>query len=56
MNRENKYTFHELLAGILLEECLMGDRAVQIVDHQVEDGEDLFFSVTGIMGKGCILE
>ena len=38
MNRnENKRTFHELLAGVLLEEGLMSDRAVQIVDHQVED-------------------
>lgn len=33
----------------------MLDRLVKIVHHELEDWLDLIFGVSGVMGKGCML-
>ena len=33
----------------------MGDRAVEVIDHQLEDGFNLFFSVSRVVSEGGIL-
>jgi len=49
MRKQRGYTFHELLACVLLEECLMFNGAGKVVDHQAENGKDLFFGVIRVM-------
>ena len=48
-------TLEELLAGVLLVECLVDDRPGKVVDHELEDGLDLLLGVAGIVGDGGIL-
>lgn len=54
--RTSTYTFKELFAGILLEECFMlHDWLVEIVNHELEDRLDLLFGIASIVGQGGIL-
>lgn len=48
-------SLQELLAGVFLEEGFVGDRAVEIINHQLEDGVDLLFGVTGVVSESGIL-
>ena len=48
-------TLKELLAGILLEESLVGDGAGQVINHKPENGLDLILGVTSIVSQGNIL-
>lgn len=48
-------TFQELLARILLEERFMDDRAGEVVNHEFEQGFDLFLIVPSIMSKCSVL-
>jgi hypothetical protein len=48
-------TLQELLAGIFLKEGFVGDRAVEIINHQLEDGVDLLFSVSRVVSESGIL-
>jgi hypothetical protein len=48
-------TLQELLAGILLEEGFVGDRAVEVINHQLENGVDFFFGVSRIVSESGIL-
>jgi hypothetical protein len=50
-----KQTLHELLASILLEKSLMLDRPDQVVDHQAENRQNLFFGVIRIMNQVFVL-
>ena len=50
-----RLTLQELLAGIFLEEGLVGDGPCQVVDHQEEDRLDLLLGVAGIVLNGFIL-
>ncbi len=55
MGYERLLTLHELLAGILLEEGFMHDGTSEVVDHELEDGLELLFSVSCIVGNSRIL-
>ena len=48
-------TFEELLACILLEECFMCYRTMEVVEHELENWLDLFFSVAGEMSESGVL-
>lgn len=48
-------TLQELLAGVFLEEGFVGDRAVKIINHQLEDGIDLLFGVSRVVSESGIL-
>jgi hypothetical protein len=48
-------TLQELLASILLEEGFVGDRAVQVVNHQLEDRLNLLLGVSRVVSKSSIL-
>ena len=50
-----RHTFKELLACVLLEECFVENRAVEIVNHKLEDRLNLFFRVAGVMCESRIL-
>lgn len=49
-------TLEELLAGVLLEESFVADGAVEVVDHQMEDGLDFFLVVSRVVGEGGVLK
>lgn len=49
-------TFQELFAGVFLEECLMCDRTMQVVNHELEYWLDLFFGIAGEMSKRGVLQ
>jgi len=51
----NLHTFEKLLAGILLEECFMGDRTSKVINHELKDRVDLLLSVTRIVAEGGVL-
>lgn len=53
--RNKLYTLHKLLAGILLEKCLMLDRSDQVINHQMENWKHLLFGVIREVDKVCIL-
>lgn len=53
--KEGKHTLQEFLAGILLEEGLVGDRAVEVVNHEAEDRINLLLGVSGVVREGGIL-
>jgi hypothetical protein len=48
-------TLQEFLASILLEEGFVGDRAVEVIHHELEDRVDLFLSVSRVMSESGIL-
>jgi hypothetical protein len=48
-------TFEELLACVFLEEGFMCDRACQVVNHELEDGLNLFLVVTSIVSQCRVL-
>jgi hypothetical protein len=48
-------TLQKLLAGILLEESLVDNRAGKIVDHQLQNRLDLFLAISRVVCKTCIL-
>ena len=48
-------TLQELLAGIFGEEGGVDDRAVKVVNHELEDRFDFLLGVAGVGGKGGIL-
>lgn len=50
-----QHTLQELLAGILLEECIMDHGAREVVNHKQRDGLDLILGVAGVVHKPCIL-
>jgi len=50
-----RLTFEELLACIFLEERFMCDRTCQVVNHELEDGLDLFLIVTSIVSQCRVL-
>jgi hypothetical protein len=50
-----QHTLDELLARVLLEEGFVDHRARHVIDHQDDDGMDLFLSVAGIIFEGLIL-
>ena len=50
-----EYTFHEFLACILLEECLMLNWRPQIADHEVQNRLELMLLITWVVYKRCIL-
>ena len=47
-------TLQELLAGVLAEEGVVNNRAVEVVDHELEDGLDVVLGVAGVVGKGGV--
>lgn len=47
-------TLQELLAGVLLEEGLVGHWAGEVVNHETEDWVNLLLVVSGIVGDGSI--
>jgi len=49
-----QHTLHELLAGVLLEESFVGDRTVEVVNHQAEDRVDLLLSVSCVVGQSGV--
>ena len=44
-----RLTFHKLLVGILLIECMMRDRTTKVFDHDFEHRLNVFFSVSRIV-------
>ena len=48
-------TFEELLACVFLKEGFMCDRTCQVVNHELEDGLDLFLVVTSIVSQRRVL-
>jgi hypothetical protein len=50
-----RLTFEELLACVFLEEGFMCDRTCQVVDHELEDGLDLFLIITSIVSQCRVL-
>lgn len=55
MNAVGDHTLHKFLACVFLEKGFVGNGAVQVINHQVEDGEDLLFCVPCIVCEGGIL-
>lgn len=53
---DGKLTLEELLAGIFLEECLVTHRTMKIVNHQLENGGNILFRVSCVVGKSRILK
>ena len=49
-------TFQELLARIFSKEGIMLHWSVKIVEHEVEDRLDIFFGISRVVSKSCILE
>lgn len=48
-------TLEESLAGVFLEKGFMSDRSSKIVDHELKDGFDLGFGISGVVGQGGVL-
>jgi hypothetical protein len=48
-------TFEELFAGVLLEESVVLHWAVEVVDHEQQNGLNLFFSVSSVVCESDIL-
>lgn len=47
-------TLEKLLAGVLAEEGVVGDRSRKVVNHELEDWLDVLLSVAGVVGKSGI--
>lgn len=47
-------TLQELLAGIFAEEGVVDDRAVKVVNHELEDRLDVLLGVAGVVGQGRV--
>lgn len=50
------HTLEELFVGIFFKECFVDNGASQVVHHQVNNGLNLVFCVSGIIGKGVVLD
>lgn len=50
-----RLTFEKLFAGVLLEERFVSNRTSEVVNHELEDGFNLGFGITGVVGNGSIL-
>lgn len=50
-----RLTFHELLACVLLEEGIVDNGAVEVVEHEEEDGLDLLLGVARVVRESSIL-
>lgn len=49
-------TFQELLACIFLEQCLVGNWSLKVVNHELEDGDNLLLRIASKLGECCVLQ